>query len=437
MEHRRLDHLDDVGAVNRRARVARVRGREADLVVNDDVHRAAGAIAARLREIQRLHHDALAGERGVAVHQHRQHLVALAVATPLLARAHRALDHRIDDLEVRRVERQRQMHRSARCRDVAGKAHVVLDVACRQVGPGLALELGEQFLRHLAERVHQHVEPSAMCHADHDLFDSGRTGALDQLIHRRDEGLTTLEREALLADILGVQEALESLGRGQPLEDVQFFLCAESRRRTHRLKPLLDPALLRRIGDVHVLRADTAAIGLAQRGDDLAQRHVLLPEIRVGRGEHDVHVRFGQVVERRLELRDLRALLALQRVEVGPAIAQIAVGRDDRLDMNLLARHREVGRRDFLLESARLGALRERFDDRRVRDVARARRAVGRRHQLHLVEVGAPFFGHRARIVEVALVQVLDVWRVAAEQIRVGLGTVASSVDHLSERVSR
>ena len=69
-----------------------------------------------------------------------------------------------------------------------------------------------------------------MCHADDDLFDSGRTGALDQFIHRGDEGLTTLEREALLADILGVQEALEPLGRGQPLEDMQLLGGTESRR---------------------------------------------------------------------------------------------------------------------------------------------------------------------------------------------------------------
>ena len=76
VQHRRLDHLDDVGAVQRRAAVARVAGGEADLVVDHQVHRAAGVVAARLRQRQRLHHHALAGEGGVAVHQHRQHLIA-------------------------------------------------------------------------------------------------------------------------------------------------------------------------------------------------------------------------------------------------------------------------------------------------------------------------------------------------------------------------
>ena len=75
VEDRRLDHLGDVGAIERAARVARIRRGEADLVVDDDVDRAAGAVAARLRQVERLLHDALAGDRRVAVDQHRQHLV--------------------------------------------------------------------------------------------------------------------------------------------------------------------------------------------------------------------------------------------------------------------------------------------------------------------------------------------------------------------------
>ncbi len=77
VQHRRLDHLGDVRAVQRGARVARVRRREADLVVDDDVQRAVRAVTARLREVQRFHHDALAGESRVAVDLHRQHLQAV------------------------------------------------------------------------------------------------------------------------------------------------------------------------------------------------------------------------------------------------------------------------------------------------------------------------------------------------------------------------
>jgi hypothetical protein len=46
---------------------------------------------------------------------------------------------------------------------------------------------------------------------------------LDQLVHRGDEALAAFQREALLADVLGVQVALQAFGRGQAVEDVLRF----------------------------------------------------------------------------------------------------------------------------------------------------------------------------------------------------------------------
>ena len=115
VEDRRLDHLGDVGAVDRAARVARVGRGEADLVVDDDVDGAAGVEPARLRHVQAFLHHALACDGGIAVDQDRQHLIAFGVLAAVLARTHAALDDRIDDLEVRRIEREREMHRTAGC----------------------------------------------------------------------------------------------------------------------------------------------------------------------------------------------------------------------------------------------------------------------------------------------------------------------------------
>ena len=75
VEDRRLDHLRDVGAVRPRTREARHRG-EADLVVDDEVDGATDAVALQLAHHQRLGHETLAGEGGVAVQQDAQHLVA-------------------------------------------------------------------------------------------------------------------------------------------------------------------------------------------------------------------------------------------------------------------------------------------------------------------------------------------------------------------------
>ena len=102
VQRRRVDHLGDVGRVGGAARVLGQR-READLVVDDHVDRAAGAVAVEPREVHRLGHDALAGEGGVAVEQQRQHVRVLLVAHRVLLGPHHALDHRVHELEVARV----------------------------------------------------------------------------------------------------------------------------------------------------------------------------------------------------------------------------------------------------------------------------------------------------------------------------------------------
>src|SRR3978361_920775 len=51
-----------------------------------------------------------------------------------------------------------------------------------------------------------------------------RTRTTSQLVHGHDEALAAFEREALLADELGVQVALEAFGRGQAVEDVLLLV---------------------------------------------------------------------------------------------------------------------------------------------------------------------------------------------------------------------
>jgi hypothetical protein len=72
VKHRDLEHPGDIARVARRARLVRIGG-EPDLVVDDDVHRAAGLVALERREVQRLGDHALAHERRVAVDEQRHH----------------------------------------------------------------------------------------------------------------------------------------------------------------------------------------------------------------------------------------------------------------------------------------------------------------------------------------------------------------------------
>ena len=83
----------------------------------------------------------------------------------------------------------------------------------------------------LADDVGQHVEPAAVRHADDDLVQPSCGGGLaEHRVEQRDDRLAALEREPLLADVLGLQERLERLGRVEPAEDVQLLLAVEPGR---------------------------------------------------------------------------------------------------------------------------------------------------------------------------------------------------------------
>ena len=273
VEDRRLDHPRHVGGVERGARRAG-RGGEADLVVDDHVDRAAGAVAAQLREVERLGHHALAGERGVAVHQQGQDRELLALVEQVLLGAGDALEHRVDRLEVRRVRGHGDLDLVARAgHELALGAEVVLHVAgaLDRARVDVALELAEDLAVLLADDVGEHVEPAAVGHADGDLVEAGLGGRLADLVDERDRGLAALEAEALLADELRLQEGLERLGLVELEQDAQLLLAG--RLHVRLLDALLDPLALLGIHDVHVLDAGGAAVGVAQDAEDVAQLH--------------------------------------------------------------------------------------------------------------------------------------------------------------------
>ena len=123
VDDRDVEALGEVARIARRAALLRIGG-EADLVVRDDVQRAAGRVAVEVREVERLGHDPLARERGVAVDQDRKRdgrVVDPAAARPVgLLRPRPALDDRVDSLEVAWVRRERDRHLAVRGRARAG-----------------------------------------------------------------------------------------------------------------------------------------------------------------------------------------------------------------------------------------------------------------------------------------------------------------------------
>ncbi len=255
-----------------------------------------------------------------------------------------------------------------------------------------------------------------MRHADHDLLHPRGARALDQFVDRRNQALAALEREALLPDVARMQISLELLGLGQLLQQALLHLRRVLGRRPDRLDALLDPVPLRAVADEHVLEADVAAVRVAQRVDQVPERGAVQPDERAD-ADFAVQVRLGEVVVGRLELRHRRARHALERVERRPARAGDAVRghQQQGRDLQPLVRHVNLRRRASR-QFSRLAALHEGLDHGRVRHVlARAARRV--RHQLHLIEVLAPFVWHGAGVGQILLVQLLDERRVAAEQV--------------------
>jgi hypothetical protein len=135
VDDRHVESLCHVRGVGRRARLLGIGG-EADLVVLDDVDRAAGAVALQRLQVERLGDDPLGGEGGVAVQQHRHGafgvMVQLRALEVGLQEAGAAGDDRVDELEVAGigVEADRDLL-GLGCLVDPTMAVVVLDVAGR------------------------------------------------------------------------------------------------------------------------------------------------------------------------------------------------------------------------------------------------------------------------------------------------------------------
>ena len=107
----------------------------------------------------------------------------------------------------------------------------------------LALELAQDRLVGAADRVHEHVQPPAVRHPDHDLVRARVRGELDRLVEHRHHRVEPLERELLLAEERAAQVLLEPLGACERLEQADPLLGA---RAAGGSGPTRSPAAARR-----------------------------------------------------------------------------------------------------------------------------------------------------------------------------------------------
>ena len=116
VDDRDVEPLGEVGGIPGRPRVVHVGG-EADLVVGDDVQRAAGAISLERAEVEGLGDDALAREGRVAVNGDRKRGAGIVMRVPARGAAsagpRSAIHHRCHELEMARVGTERDRDRLA------------------------------------------------------------------------------------------------------------------------------------------------------------------------------------------------------------------------------------------------------------------------------------------------------------------------------------
>ena len=334
VQDRDLQALGEVGRVSGRAALRRA-GREADLVVDDDVDRAAGLVALQLGEVEGLLDDALADERRVAVDQDgddRQ----VRVAQVLLLGAHDAFQDAVSGLQVRGVGAHVDLGGQAVVEGVdTPRAQVVLDVARTLDGVRhvVAFELVEDLRVGLARDVGEHVEAAAVRHADGDLVDAGARRVGQDVVEQRDQGLAAFKREALLAHELGLEELLEGLGTDESAQDVA--LCLGGEGLVGALDALLDPGALLGILNVHVFDADRTRVGVVQAREDVAQQH-LVGAAETARGEGTIQVPHAQAVGGNIEV-GVASHAVGQRVRVGGEVSARTVGVDELRDARGLA----------------------------------------------------------------------------------------------------
>src|ERR1035437_7193172 len=258
VEDGRLHAARDVRGIGSRSRFVGQRG-EADLVIDDQVDGAAGGVAIELREVEGLGYHALSGEGRVAVDQHGDDAFARGIAEAILLGADDAFDHRVDGFQVARVGRDGDHNLAA----VGGLAHargaqVILDVAraLRAARVDIAFEFAEDLFEVLADRVGEDVEAPAVGHADHQLVDVAKGRALQRFFQDGERGFAAFQRESLLADEARVQEVFELFARHHRAHDAHARGAVERPVVGLGLHALLQPALLLRHLDIHVLAAD-------------------------------------------------------------------------------------------------------------------------------------------------------------------------------------
>ncbi len=239
------------------------------------MQRPARRIALERLEIERLGHDALPGEGGVAVNQDGQRdrgiVDARAGRTVGLLCAGATLDDGVRGLQVARVGDDRHVDLAGRSDARSRRRQVVLHVSGtalrvddERIDRPLAFELAQDRLIRTADGVHEGVEPTPVGHPDHDLVRAAGGRERDGLVEHRHQRFEALERELLLPQERTAEVLLEPFGLGQAAKERLSLVGVERLSKAPRFDRLAEPDALGVVGDVLDLVGDRTRIDGAE-----------------------------------------------------------------------------------------------------------------------------------------------------------------------------
>ena len=175
-----------------------------------------------------------------------------------------------------------------------------------------------------------------MSHTDHHLFTAGCTRALYQRAHDDNQTFTAFEGKSFLTYIAGVKVTLHAFGSGKSFKNPALRFGTEIRLGPVTFDPLLQPLLLSRVVDVHVLVADRAAIDFLQVSNDVPQFGSI--DAVQGRGlEFCRQIGLSQSTFVQLHFPNLKLLHQVERINVGQLMATRAIGIDQCAHLNLFS----------------------------------------------------------------------------------------------------
>ena len=243
MQHRNIEALRAIRAVVSAEGVARIR-RERDLVVHDNMHSATDGVAIEVHHVEALSNDALTWEGCIAVHQNWNDCGARFVSEQSLFTATTTHHHRVHELKVRRICGQHNSNTlSRRCDVIVRVTLVILDIATttgKRRRPCF-VKLSEDALEIFANDVCEHIESTAMRHAERELLRAECWSCFDDRIKNWNETLAAFESETLLAHESRGEKVLETICVHQLRENALLRFGAEMRAISRTFNALGNP----------------------------------------------------------------------------------------------------------------------------------------------------------------------------------------------------